>query len=148
MLVRNPSERFLNASLGFSAGVMLAASFTSLILPAIELAGVVPVLVGLVLGALVLDQADQWVPHLHVALTGRPSTGEEAMGAAPNEGSTGRAAAVLLFIVAITLHNLPEGLAVGVGFGSGNISQALSLMWAIGLQNVPEGLAVAFTALQ
>src|SRR5690606_21205471 len=79
---------------------------------------------------------------------GRPSTGEEAMGAAPNEGSTGRAAAVLLFIVAITLHNLPEGLAVGVGFGSGNISQALSLMWAIGLQNVPEGLAVAFTALQ
>lgn len=149
MLVRNPSERFLNASLGFSAGVMLAASFTSLILPGIELAGVVPVLVGLVLGALVLDQADQWVPHLHVALTGRPSTAEQAMEAAQSrEGTTGRAAAVLLFIVAITLHNLPEGLAVGVGFGSGNISQALSLMWAIGLQNVPEGLAVAFTALQ
>jgi len=148
MLVRKPSERFLNASLGFSAGVMLAASFTSLILPGIELAGVVPVLVGLVLGALALDLADQWIPHLHVALTGHPSAGEQAAAAQDPERRGGRAAAVLLFIVAITLHNLPEGLAVGVGFGSGNISQALSLMWAIGLQNIPEGLAVAFTALQ
>lgn len=149
MLVRNPSERFLNASLGFSAGVMLAASFTSLILPGIELAGVVPVLVGLVLGALVLDQADRWVPHLHVALTGRPLASEQEAAAAEDQARpTGRMAAVLLFIVAITLHNMPEGLAVGVGFGSGDIGQALSLMWAIGLQNIPEGLAVAFTALQ
>jgi len=149
MFVRNPSERFLNTSLGFSAGVMLAASFTSLIMPAIELAGVGPVLVGIVLGALLLDQADHWVPHLHVALTGHPLESEQQAAAAeaPARGG-GRVAAVLLFIVAITLHNMPEGLAVGVGFGSGNLGQALSLMWAIGLQNVPEGLAVAFTALQ
>lgn len=148
MFIRNPSERFLNASLGFSAGVMLAASFTSLILPGIELAGVVPVLVGLVLGALVLDQADHWVPHLHVALTGRPLASEQEAATAEDQGRPGRVAAVLLFIIAITLHNMPEGLAVGVGFGSGDIGQALSLMWAIGLQNIPEGLAVAFTALQ
>lgn len=147
LVIRRPSERFLNASLGFSAGVMLAASFTSLILPGIELAGVGPVLIGLVLGVIVLDQADHWVPHLHVAITGSMRrNGEEA--ATAEGAATGRVAGVLLFIVAITLHNMPEGLAVGVGFGSGEIGQALSLMWAIGLQNIPEGLAVAFSALQ
>lgn len=148
LLVRNPSEAFLNASLGFSAGVMLAASFTSLILPGIELAGAIPVIVGIILGAVVLGQADRWVPHLHVAITGRTLPSEHEAATAEEGVAGNRVAAVLLFIVAITLHNMPEGLAVGVGFGSGNISEALTLMWAIGLQNIPEGMAVAFTALQ
>jgi zinc transporter, ZIP family len=68
---RNPSERSLDGALGFAAGVMLAASFTSLILPGIEIGGILPVMVGIAFGALVLDRADAWVPHVHVLITGR-----------------------------------------------------------------------------
>lgn len=139
---RDPSERSLDGALGFAAGVMLAASFTSLILPGVEAAGgnVVPVLVGIALGAIVLDRADAWVPHVHVLITGRTRSDAAQEGRVPM-------ASVILFIVAVTLHNIPEGLAVGVGFGAGNIANALSLMLAIGLQNVPEGLAVSVAAI-
>jgi ZIP family zinc transporter len=131
---RHPSQRFLDTSLGFAAGVMLTASFTSLILPGIEAGGIWPVMVGLALGALALDLADHLVPHQH------PLRGREGH---PTE----RVRAVWLFILAITLHNMPEGLAVGVGFGAGEPAEAVSLMLAIGLQNLPEGLAVAVSAL-
>jgi zinc transporter, ZIP family len=144
---RNPSERSLDGALGFAAGVMLAASFTSLILPGIEIGGILPVMVGIVVGALVLDRADAWVPHVHVLITGRVRA-DEARDAHDKSGlHPTRIASVILFIVAITLHNMPEGLAVGVGFGSGNLGNALSLMLAIGIQNVPEGLAVSVAAL-
>ncbi|MDZ7706894.1 MAG: ZIP family metal transporter [Trueperaceae bacterium] len=136
---RNPTSRQLDAALGFAAGVMLAASFTSLILPGIEIGGLVPVIIGIALGVAFLDRADAWVPHVHVLVTGRRRD-----DAAP--GGQGRMASVILFIVAITLHNMPEGLAVGVGFGSGRIPEAVALMLAIGLQNVPEGFAVAIAA--
>lgn len=131
---RNPSERTLDAGLGFGAGVMLTASFTSLILPGAEVGGIVPVLIGIALGALALDLGNRWVPHLH------PTTGREGP-------PTDRVAAVWLFIFAITLHNMPEGLAVGIGFGSEDVGKAVKLMVAIGLQNLPEGLAVAISAL-
>ena len=134
LIWRKPSERFLDAALGFAAGVMLTASFTSLILPGIESGGIWPVLVGITLGALTLDLADHLVPHLHV-VSGREGRASK------------RLKAVWLFILAITLHNMPEGLAVGVGFGSGNLKEAIELMLAIGIQNVPEGLAVAVSAL-
>ena len=140
---RNPSERSLDGALGFAAGVMLAASFTSLILPGIEIGGILPVMVGIVLGAFLLDRADVWVPHVHVLITGRVRR-DEAQEAG---GKYRRVASVILFIVAITLHNMPEGLAVGVGFGSENLGEALPLMMAIGIQNVPEGLAVSVAAL-
>lgn len=144
---RNPSERSLDGALGFAAGVMLAASFTSLILPGIEIGGILPVMVGVVLGALVLDRADAWVPHIHVLITGRVRA-DEARDAHDKSGvSHRRAASVILFIVAITLHNMPEGLAVGVGFGSGNLGNAIPLMLAIGIQNIPEGFAVSIAAL-
>ena len=144
---RNPSERSLDGALGVAAGVMLAASFTSLILPGIEIGGILPVMVGIVVGALVLDRADAWVPHVHVLITGRVRA-DEARDAHDKSGlHPTRIASVILFIVAITLHNMPEGLAVGVGFGSGNLGKALSLMLAIGIQNVPEGLAVSVAAL-
>jgi zinc transporter, ZIP family len=137
----------LDGALGFAAGVMLAASFTSLILPGIEIGGILPVMVGIVVGALVLDRADAWVPHVHVLITGRVRA-DEARDAHDKSGlHPTRIASVILFIVAITLHNMPEGLAVGVGFGSGNLGKALSLMLAIGIQNVPEGLAVSVAAL-
>ena len=131
---RRPSDRFLDAALGAAAGVMLTASFTSLILPGIELGGVAPVLVGIVLGVALLDAADHLVPHLHAV-----------MGLEGQE--PGRIRAVWLFILAITLHNAPEGLAVGVGFGSGDLTNATKLMLAIGIQNIPEGLAVSVAAL-
>lgn len=144
---RNPSERSLDGALGFAAGVMLAASFTSLILPGIEIGGILPVMVGVVLGALVLDRADAWVPHVHVLITGRIRDDEARDTAGNGVLEHRRVASVILFIVAITLHNIPEGLAVGVGFGSGNLGNAIPLMLAIGLQNVPEGLAVSVAAL-
>lgn len=136
---RNPTSRQLDTALGFAAGVMLAASFTSLILPGIEIGGLLPVILGMALGVAFLDRADAWVPHVHVLVTGRSRD-----DAAP--GGHGRMASVILFIIAITLHNMPEGLAVGVGFGSGRMHEAVALMLAIGLQNVPEGLAVAVAA--
>ncbi|MDS0261643.1 ZIP family metal transporter [Haloarcula sp. S1CR25-12] len=151
---RNPSERALDAALGFAAGVMLAAAFTSLIIPGIEEysgGNPVPTLVGVGLGALFLDQADRFLPHAHYLLTG--SKREDA--ARPSESlpvDEERLAGVVLFILAITLHNMPEGLAVGVGFGAAasdpsQLGAAVSLMLAIGIQNIPEGLAVSVAAI-
>lgn len=136
---RDPTERQLDGALGFAAGVMISASFTSLILPGIEQGGLVPVVIGIGLGVLLLDRADAWVPHVHVLVTGRPRDDAAA-------GGSGRLASVILFIVAITLHNMPEGLAVGVGFGSGDLGNAVALMLAIGIQNIPEGFAVSIAA--
>ncbi|WP_410766534.1 ZIP family metal transporter [Haloferax sp. DFSO60] len=146
---RNPSERALNGALGFAAGVMLAASFTSLIIPGIETysnGNPIPVLVGVALGALFLDRSDILVPHAHYLLTGR----RRADAANPGQWvgvDDERLSGVILFILAITLHNMPEGLAVGVGFGSGDLSAAIPLMLAIGIQNIPEGLAVSVAAI-
>jgi ZIP family zinc transporter len=133
-LWRNVTQRFLDASLGFAAGIMLTASFTSLIIPGIEYGGVIPVIIGIVLGVLMLDIGNKTIPHTHFVL------GREGI-------ETKRIKAVWLFIFAITLHNMPEGLAVGVGFGSGNLNEALVLMMAIGIQNIPEGFAVSVSAM-
>jgi ZIP family zinc transporter len=151
---RDPSERALNGALGFAAGVMLAAAFTSLIIPGIEVysgGNPVPTLVGVALGALFLDQADRLVPHAHYLLTGS----KRSDAAHPSESlpvDEERLSGVVLFILAITLHNMPEGLAVGVGFGAAasdpsQLGAAVSLMLAIGIQNVPEGLAVSVAAV-
>ncbi|WP_227133224.1 ZIP family metal transporter [Halorubellus salinus] len=158
LFVKDPSERALDGSLGFAAGVMLAAAFTSLILPGIDAAGgdPIPVLVGVLLGAAFLDQADRFVPHAHYLLTGkrRDDVGYDASETPVDES---KVAGVVLFILAITLHNMPEGLAVGVGFGNAAnatgaegteaLADALALMLAIGIQNVPEGLAVSVAAI-
>ncbi|MFW6003078.1 MAG: ZIP family metal transporter [Halanaeroarchaeum sp.] len=146
---RDPSERALDGALGFAAGIMLAASFTSLIIPGIETysgGNPIPVLVGVAIGALFLDRSDVLVPHAHYLVTGRKRTD----AANPSESlpvSDERFAGVVLFVLAITIHNIPEGLAVGVGFGTGDVSNAVPLMLAIGIQNVPEGLAVSVAAI-
>jgi ZIP family zinc transporter len=129
LFVKKISDRLLDVMLGFSAGVMLAATSFSLIVPAIDLGGPWIVLIGIVLGALVLHLIDRFVPHLHPAF-GR-------------EGPPSKLSGIWLFVIAITIHNFPEGLAVGVSFGIGNISAALVVALAIALQNMPEGLAVA-----
>jgi ZIP family zinc transporter len=129
--------------LGFAAGVMLAASFFSLIIPGMEIArGIfvhqwivaLVVTTGVVLGSGFIGLLNEVVPHEHFA------QGKEG----PELWETRR---VWLFVLAITLHNLPEGLAVGVGFGDGNIANGTKLAIGIGLQNVPEGLAVALALL-
>jgi ZIP family zinc transporter len=146
---RDPSERALDGALGFAAGVMLAAAFTSLIIPGIENysgGNPIPVLVGVLLGAAVLDRSDGLVPHAHYLLTGK----RRADAADPDADlsvTDERLTPVILFILAITLHNVPEGLAVGVGFGTGDVAGAIPLMLAIGIQNIPEGLAVSVAAV-
>ena len=132
-----------DALLGFAAGVMLAASFFSLLVPGIEIAaerygpGVVPATIavcGVLLGAGFILLLDARVPHEHFV------TGREGPEAAEIKR-------VWLFVIAITLHNMPEGMAVGVGFGAGDIAAGSQLAIGIGLQNAPEGLAVAIALL-
>jgi ZIP family zinc transporter len=134
LVVRKVSDAFLDIALGFAAGVMLSASFTSLILPGIEYGGILPVLAGMALGAVLLGVGDIVIPHMHF-FAGKEGTKSK------------RIVGVWLFIIAITLHNMPEGLAVGVGFGSGNLKDAVLLMIAIGIQNIPEGLAVSLSSV-
>jgi ZIP family zinc transporter len=132
--IRRVSERLMDTLLGFAAGVMLAATAFSLLIPAIEKGGVWISSLGIVLGAIFISLMDKVIPHLHF-ISGY-------------EGPSSRLRRIWLFILAITIHNFPEGLAVGVGFGSGNIKSAIVLAIAIGLQNIPEGLAVAFPLLR
>lgn len=136
---------FLDAMLGFAAGVMLAASFWSLLAPSIEMAqrqGVLPWLpaaVGVVAGAAVLGLVDRVLPHLHFR---NPRSQAEGMDTDWNRS--------LLLVMAITLHNIPEGLAVGVAFGAvameapgASLGAAVALSIGIALQNFPEGIVVA-----
>ncbi len=134
LAVREVSRRVLNVMLGFAAGVMLAATSFSLIIPAIEIGGVWITVAGLAVGALALDIVDRTVPHFHT-VKGR-------------EGPSSAMRKVWLFVLAITIHNFPEGLAVGVGFGGGDVAAGTALAIGIGLQNMPEGLAVALPLLR
>ncbi len=141
--LRKPSARAEDGLLSAAAGVMLAATFFSLLLPALEradslttsrLAGVSIVGAGLICGALGLFFIHRWVPHEHFLL------GKEG----PDNS---RLARIWLFVIAITLHNFPEGMAVGVGFAGGDKGNGTSLAIGIGLQNIPEGFAVAISLL-
>jgi ZIP family zinc transporter len=142
---RDVSKRTLDAMLGFAAGVMIAASYWSLLAPAIEMseggavAAWVPAAVGFLLGGGFLRLVDMVLPHLHL---GAPM--EEAEGL----HTTWRR--VVLLVLAITLHNFPEGLAVGVAFGAvaaglpaASLLGAIALAIGIAIQNFPEGMAVS-----
>lgn len=142
------SFKLLDSMMGFAAGVMIAASIWSLILPAIDMAeaqghiGWVPAVIGFLLGGLVLRICDHYLPHLHIGLPR-----DEAEGIPTSwRRST-------LLMLAMTLHNIPEGLAVGVLFGaaiqsvdlgmSAALAPAIALAIGIGIQNFPEGVAVS-----
>ncbi len=142
---RELSRRTLDAALGFAAGVMIAASYWSLLAPAIEMSrgGAlpvwVPVTVGFMVGGLFLWGVDKLLPHMHPGITSPHREGIKTSW----QRST-------LLVTAITLHNIPEGLAVGVAFGaaaaglpSATVATAVALAIGIGLQNFPEGIAVA-----
>ncbi len=139
------NKRVLNAMLGFAAGIMIAASFWSLLAPAIEMSeggplpSWFPAVVGFLVGGLFLWIIDKILPHLHI---GQPTEAAEGV-------KTQWQRSVLL-VLAITLHNFPEGLAVGVAFGAvaaglpaASLAGAIALTIGIGLQNLPEGLAVS-----
>lgn len=139
LLGRGMTQRTSDTMLGFAAGVMLSASYFSLILPGIAAAEVIhgSVLVaaliagaGIALGSGFVAWLNATLPHEHFV------TGQEGAEAAAM-------ARIWLFVIAITIHNFPEGLSIGVSFGGGNVANGLSVMTGISLQDMPEGLAVA-----
>ncbi len=128
------SHQFSDIVLSFAAGVMLAAAVLGLILPSVEYggkAGLVTTIAGIFAGALCLNLIDKLVPHLH-----------KLMGEDTEPHPNANLSKVLLFVTAIAIHNLPEGIAAGVGFGTGNVSQALVIAGGIALQNIPEGMVI------
>ncbi|MDR0817167.1 MAG: ZIP family metal transporter [Clostridiales Family XIII bacterium] len=138
------NKRVTNLMLGFAAGVMIAASFWSLLAPAIEMSegmgklSFVPALIGFLVGGAFMIAMDRLIPHLHMGLPENQA-----------EGLHSHASKSILLVLAITLHNIPEGLAVGVAFGmviSGDVqglAAAMVLAVGIGIQNFPEGAAVS-----
>ena len=133
-LFKNLSHKFSDIILAFAAGVMLSAAIMGIIIPSLEFGGEFKLLItvgGIFAGAVVLNLIDKLVPHLHKMV--EPEI-EEHKKTNLNK--------VLLFVMAIAIHNLPEGIAAGVGFGSGNVNQALVIAGGIALQNVPEGMVI------
>lgn len=129
------SHRFSDIVLSFAAGVMLSAAILGLILPSVEYGGkygLIVTVAGIFTGALALNLIDKLVPHLHKLMG--PEDERHPGNANLNK--------VLLFVLAIAIHNLPEGIAAGVGFGSGNMSEALLIAGGIALQNIPEGMVI------
>ena len=134
-IFKNISHKFSDIVLSFAAGVMLSAAVIGLILPSLDHGGKWGILVtvaGVFAGALCLNLIDRLVPHLHKLTGVDPEThGESKLGK------------VLLFVTAIAIHNLPEGIAAGVGFGiEGDSTQALIIAGGIALQNIPEGMVI------
>ncbi|MBQ8432810.1 MAG: ZIP family metal transporter [Clostridia bacterium] len=134
--LKRPSHKMNDVILSFAAGVMLAAAVVGLVLPSLEYGdrfalGVT--VAGIFCGALCLNLIDRLVPHLH------KMTGVE-QEAHPEQNE--RLNKVLLFVIAIAIHNLPEGIAAGVGFGAGDMGRALTVAGGIALQNIPEGMVI------
>ena len=130
------SHKFSDFVLAFAAGVMLCAAVVGLVLPSLEYGGSMPLPVtvaGVLCGAVFLNVLDKLVPHLH-RLTGADQESHPENAQKLNK--------VLLFVMAIAIHNLPEGIAAGVGFGTGNNAHAFSIAVGIALQNIPEGMVI------
>ncbi|MBE6911535.1 MAG: ZIP family metal transporter [Ruminococcaceae bacterium] len=128
------SHKFSDIVLSFAAGIMLAAAVLGLIVPSLEYGGdmgIVITVAGIFAGALCLNLVDKLVPHLH-----------KLVGVDSESHNNANLSKILLFVLAIAIHNIPEGIAAGVGFGSGNASQALLIAGGIALQNIPEGMVI------
>ena len=132
---KNLSHKFSDLILSFAAGVMLAAAVLGLIIPSLECGGeygLIVTVIGIFVGAVCLNLTDKLVPHLH-----------RLMGVDSESHNNANLNKVLLFVLAIAIHNLPEGLAAGVGFGEGgNTAQAITVAIGIALQNIPEGIVI------
>lgn len=134
-LFKKISHKFSDIVLSFAAGVMLSAAVLGLIIPSVDYGGkygLVITIVGIFVGALCLNLIDKLVPHLH-----------KIVGTDIEEHkNNANLSKVLLFVTAIAIHNLPEGIAAGVGFGTGNTTDALMIAGGIALQNIPEGMVI------
>ena len=128
------SHSFSDIVLSFAAGIMLAAAVLGLIIPSLDYGGkygIVTTIAGIFAGAVCLNVIDKLVPHLH-----------KLAGSDIESHNNQNLSKILLFVTAIAIHNLPEGIAAGVGFGSGDTSQALIIAGGIALQNIPEGMVI------
>ena len=128
------SHSFSDIVLSFAAGVMLAAAVLGLVIPSLDYGGkygIIITVAGIFAGAICLSAIDKLVPHLH-----------KLAGADIESHNNQNLSKILLFVTAIAIHNLPEGIAAGVGFGSGDTSQALIIAGGIALQNIPEGMVI------
>ena len=133
---KKTSHKFNDVVLSFAAGVMLAAAVFGLVLESLEYGGkysIVVTVIGVFCGAVCVNLIDKLVPHLH-KLTGVDQESHPSKTEQLNK--------VLLFVIAIAIHNLPEGIAAGVGFGTGNTGEALTIAGGIALQNIPEGMVI------
>ena len=133
-LFKTISHRFSDIVLSFAAGIMLAAAVLGLVLPSLEYGGrfgLITTVVGIFAGAFCLNLIDKVVPHLH-----------KLVGVDIEQHSNTSLSKVLLFVTAIAIHNLPEGIAAGVGFGSDDVSRAFVIAGGIALQNIPEGMVI------
>ena len=130
------SHRIGDIILSFAAGVMLAAAIIGLVLPSVELGGGVKALpvtvIGIFLGALTVNALDKLVPHLHKLSGIEPESHQ----------NNGKVDKILLFVLAIAIHNFPEGIAAGVGFGTGDVTDGIIIAAGIALQNIPEGMVI------
>ena len=132
-IFKKPSHRMSDIILSFAAGVMLAAAVLGLIVPAVEYGGRVGVsvaVIGILVGGVCINLSDRLTPHVQNLVCGK------------NDGGGARIRGVLLFVMAIAIHNLPEGIAAGVGFGAGDNEAALLIAWGIALHNIPEGMVI------
>ncbi len=127
------SHKFSDLVLSFAAGVMLCAAVFGLVMPSLEYGNVYVTIAGIFAGAAILNLLDKVVPHLHRL------SGKEFEGHPEKNEKLGK---VLLFVMAIAIHNLPEGIAAGVGFGTGDTAGALTIAGGIALQNIPEGMVI------
>ena len=132
-LFQKVPHKFNDAILGFAAGIMLAAAVIGLIIPSLESGNIWITAIGIIAGAIFLNFADKMTPHLHHI------TGMDQEAHSDKQNSINK---VMLFVMAIAIHNLPEGIAAGVGFGSENVSNAITVAVGIALQNIPEGMVL------
>ncbi len=133
-LLKGLTEKYSKIFLAFAGGIMLSASVFGLILPSLELGGKYGILItvaGIFLGALCLNLIDKLTPHLH-----------KMIGTDIEEHKSTNLNKVLLFVIAIAIHNLPEGIAAGVGFGAENEAYGILIAIGIALQNIPEGMVI------
>ena len=133
-LFKGVSHKFSDIVLSFASGIMLSAAVLGLIIPSVEYGGnngIIIAVAGIFAGAVALNLIDKAVPHLH-----------KLAGVDIEDHKDSNLGKVLLFVLAIAIHNLPEGIAAGVGFGSGNSAQALVIAGGIALQNIPEGMVI------
>ncbi len=144
LLFKKQAHKFSDIVLAFASGVMLAAAVMGLVIPSIEKGATLGIgnwsilvtIAGIFLGAGCLTLIDRFVPHNHEMFSDKCSLAEE------KHLCTERMSKVFLFVLAIAIHNFPEGVAAGVGFGAGDTPQALIIAGGIALQNIPEGLVI------